>query len=214
MANKKNDSFLPEGYKYSSSSGNVYLKFDEGETKIRILSQAFIGYVAWADDQGNIRQRGERPHQGDKPQRYSREDAPDEVKANGKEFWLVLVWNYDQNKIMLWDITQKSIKDQIVDLAQSEDWGDPRNYDIKVKREGEGLKTRYTVLPVPAKELDPEIKKQVDNLEYDLSNYVKGKPVFTSLTKEELEMHKAMDEEPVEVETVEEEELTTDDLPF
>jgi hypothetical protein len=42
-------------------------------------------------------------------------------------------------------------------LTDDEDWGDPKNYDIVVQREGEDLNTTYSVQPKPAKKLEDEI---------------------------------------------------------
>lgn len=44
-----------------------------------------------------------------------------------------------------------------MDLYKNEDWGDPKNYDLKITRDGDGMETKYSVLPRPAKDVDPEI---------------------------------------------------------
>jgi len=54
----------------------------------------------------------------------------------------------------------KSIKDYAVDS----DYGDPTQYDIKIKKEGSGRDTKYSVMPVPSKyPLTPEEEELVKN---------------------------------------------------
>ena len=66
-----------------------------------------------------------------------------------KHFWALAVWDCQAEVIKVWEITQVQIRGQITELAQSEDWGDPSGYDIKIKRVGIGTETKYTVIPVP-----------------------------------------------------------------
>jgi hypothetical protein len=44
----------------------------------------------------------------------------------------------------------------IFDLVENEDWGDPIEYDITIKRTGTGLDTEYSIAPSPKKELDQD----------------------------------------------------------
>jgi hypothetical protein len=46
----------------------------------------------------------------------------------------MVVWNYDEKKIQVCSITQASIKNQIIGYAKDEDFGDPREYDIKINK--------------------------------------------------------------------------------
>jgi len=45
---------------------------------------------------------------------------------------------------------------QIVALNEDEDYGDPTTYDLKIKKTGEMLETRYTVIPGKIEELTRE----------------------------------------------------------
>lgn len=40
---------------------------------------------------------------------------------------------------------------QLAAYAKDEDYGDPKNYNIKVTREGSGTETKYTIVPSPKK---------------------------------------------------------------
>ena len=45
------------------------------------------------------------------------------------------------------ELTQAKLRTEIVTLAKDEDWGDPRKYDLKIVRNGEGLETSYAMTP-------------------------------------------------------------------
>ena len=71
------DNFLPEGYNLPESNGN-YLKFSQGETRFRIISNPITGYVVWVDEAGSR-----------KPLRYRSAPAvmPDNSDGKAKHFW-------------------------------------------------------------------------------------------------------------------------------
>lgn len=79
----------------------------------------------------------------------------------------VPVWNYQVNAIQIWNITQATIRTKIRELATDPEWGDPRNYDIKVKKEGEQLLTKYEVTPCKEKELSDEVKTLFESATID-----------------------------------------------
>lgn len=153
--------FLPEGYEAPKTENN-YLKFEDGETRFRILQSPTLGYEGWSND--------------DKPIRFKNVPTEDQVallrdsKFGGskyKHFWSLLVYSYSNEKIMCLNITQSSIIGDLTNYAKSVDWGTPLNYDIKVVKTGEKKETRYNVLPVPPK---PFEALTTDELAIELSN--------------------------------------------
>ena len=64
------------------------------------------------------------------------------------------VWNYNSGQIEVWEVTQKSIRQEIASLAQNEDWGSPIEYDLTVSRTGSGLETKFQVHPSPHRQQD------------------------------------------------------------
>lgn len=150
------NTFVPKGYEPKSGNSDFF-KFEAGDNKFRILTDAVIGKVGWKDN---------------KPFRRSGEDAvieADEVDVDAKtkrpkinEFMAFMVYSYDHEKVMLAEITQAGIKKAIVEFAQDEEWGHPSGYDITVNRKGEGFSSKYTVKPSPAKPLAKDIQKTVD----------------------------------------------------
>ena len=155
--------FLPEGYdkakeKEEKQSGSSYMRFEEGENKFRILTKPIVGWEWWVDDDGDIVERGTSFKKGNKPVRIDMEtNMVAEQFENAKLFWAMLVWNYQEEKAQILEITQSSIRSEIEDLIKDKDWGDPTGYDIVVERFNEEI-VRYTVRPKPHKKFDKKGK--------------------------------------------------------
>ena len=139
-------SFLPTNYKAPASTGN-YMKLQDGDNMIRILSEPILGWEDWDNK---------------KPIRYKFDNKPmnsvDPEKPI-KHFWAMIVWNYVEEEIQILQITQAGIRKAIESLSNDESWGAPYFYDIKITKEGKELKTKYSVNPRPHKKLDPRIKE-------------------------------------------------------
>jgi hypothetical protein len=152
--------FLPEEYEEakekesSKSSGDGYMKFKEGENRFRILTKPVVGWLWWVDSDGNIVEKGSKPQKGNKPVRVDAQtNMTPEQWQNAKLFWAMQVWNYNENKAQILELTQVSIRDEIQSLIKDKDWGDPREYDLVVTRY-EDEKTSYSVKPKPHKPFD------------------------------------------------------------
>ena len=63
-------------------------------------------------------------------------------------------------------------------LRKDEDWGDPRKYDLKIVRNGEGLETSYAMTPSPHKKRSDEINDAVKNTKVDMSALFRGEDPF------------------------------------
>jgi len=138
--------FLPQTYKAPSSSNN-YMRLQDGENKIRILSAPVLGWEDWENK---------------KPIRYAFDDKPSksvDPKLPVKHFWAMIVWNYVEEQIQVLQITQAGIRNGIEALSKDTDWGAPYFYDIKIIKSGEGKDTEYKVNPLPHKILNPMIQK-------------------------------------------------------
>jgi hypothetical protein len=150
--------FLPENYSVPSPSGN-YLKFEQGETRFRFLTSPIVGNEYWNHDGKPVRKRttDSIDHSDIRPEKDGRPGVP-------KHFWAAPVLNYREKRVQILEITQKGIMQSISALAKDGDWGTPLEYDLVVSREGEGMETKYQVIPKPAKPLDSEAKKAWDTL--------------------------------------------------
>lgn len=170
--------FLPKDYEVPVKPGK-YMKFQDGENRFRILDSPIMGWEWWTDENGVVKEKGEKIHKGDKPVRVHMAGPVNEAATETtKHFWAMKVWNYKDEMVQILQITQASIQKPIKGYANDEDWGSPTGYDIVVSKSGEGLETEYQVKPKPAKVLDPAIKELCDNVEVNLSALYEGKDPF------------------------------------
>lgn len=135
--------FLPADYK--SPASNNYTKIQDGDNKFRILSQPIIGYEDWKDK---------------KPYRFRQKPLKsfDESKLV-KHFWAMIVWNYQEQAIQIFQVTQATIKDTLHALSLDADWGVPYGYDIKITKKGTGKETSYMTIGLPHKPIADHIKE-------------------------------------------------------
>ena len=168
-------SFFPKDYKVPSG-GSRYLKLETGKNTFRILSDPIIGWEYWTEE-------------GDKktPVRVKtlKEVPSDRVNASeqdrkAKHFWAMFVYNRDLDTIQVLEVTQATIQAGIKALVDESDWGDPRDYDISINRDGEGLETKYAVTPKPKTELDMETAALWTECKkvYDLNKMYAGENPF------------------------------------
>ena len=143
--------FEKADYKIPSTSN--YMKLIEGKNKFRIISSAVTGFEYW-----NIK---------NKPVRNAEnfEDMPEDIKldANGnptkvKHFWAFLVWNFNDKRAQILELTQKSVMDAMKTYIDDPDWGDPSKFDFTITRKGSGLDTEYQVAVSPHSPIPAEAK--------------------------------------------------------
>lgn len=149
-------SFLPENY-VAPRTSNGYMKLQEGENRIRILTRPIVGWEDWREK---------------KPVRFLYNEKPSkpfDASKPVKHFWAFVVYNYNEQRIQILHITQASIRKSLEDLSRDNDWGVPFSYDVKIFKKGEGKDTEYSVNPVPHKPVDTaildEYRKNPCNLE-------------------------------------------------
>lgn len=76
------------------------------------------------------------------------------------------VYNETDNKAQI-VMLPKGAFGTIFDLTENEDWGDPEQYSITIKRTGSGLDTEYSIQPSPKKPLDADKKTEVESIVLD-----------------------------------------------
>ena len=79
----------------------------------------------------------------------------------------------------------RKLRQDLLTLAKDEDWGDPRKYDLKIVRNGEGLETSYAMTPSPHKKLAAEIIEAFKNTTVDMSALYRGEDPFAESAQEE-----------------------------
>ncbi len=149
--------FVSEEYTVPKGQGS-YMKFEQGENKFRILSDAITGHEGWDKS-------GEKP----KVFRSKRTDDEkldrcDEVKP----FMAFKVWNYATKSIQILSLTQKTIIEQIVNYSRDPDWGDPNDpttgYGFVVTKSGSGLNTEYQIRPGKSQPVTDDIVAAEDKV--------------------------------------------------
>ena len=133
----------PTEYEVPASKSN-YFKPKQGDNVLRILDIPILGWLAWETVNGK-----------DKPKRFRMSEKPVDLRPfkrqEVKHFQAFIVWGYEEQAVQIWEITQKSIMEALQNLYKDEDWGDFREYDLKINRTGEDLDTKYVVSPKPKK---------------------------------------------------------------
>ena len=167
-------SFIPENYQMATAGGGNYTKCLPGETRLRILSDAVIGYEYWNDDNKPVRCKD---NPGSKPAGM-RQQAPNGGEERVKEFWAFKVYDYATGSMGLWQVTQAQIKSAILSLYHDADYGHPKAYDLKINRTGSGLDTKYTVVPAPLKAVSVEVKEAFAATPIDLSALFENRSPF------------------------------------
>lgn len=148
------------------------MKFTDGENTFRVLTPAIIGFEYWTVDKKPIRSE-------------SYPEAPTNIRKDSdiKHFWAFVVWNYEEKRVQILEITQKTIMDAVRALIMNAKWGDPTGYDISVTRAGTGLDTEYQIVPNPHSTLTDEITDAFKAKKINLrALYVSGDP-FDETTK-------------------------------
>jgi len=77
----------------------------------------------------------------------------------------------------VWEITQRTIQDTLVQLTKDPDFGHPINYDLKISRKGEGLETTYSVVPMSTP-LSEEVQNAVENNKVNIRALLTGDNPF------------------------------------
>jgi len=166
--------FLPNDYQVPNPKSN-YMKFREGINRFRILSPAIMGYVYWNEDDNNKK----FPVRKRMNETIDNEDIQDIETL--RHFWAFVIWNYEEKRVQILELTQKGLHKSIRALTKDEDWGSPVNkYDIVITREGKDLNTKYELQPKPAKQTDTFITEQYQTMNINLEAlFVNGDPFAT-----------------------------------
>lgn len=163
--------FLPENYKAPEGSSQ-FMKLKEGANKFRICSEAVIGWEGWKN---NKPFRVKAVVGQDCPIKETDVDFDNTYgRPKINHFWAFTVWNYEEKKVQVLEITQKSIMRAIENYYIMEEWGDPRQYDLTIKRDETGGKVQYSVLASPPKELSAEVGGAVKASKVELEKLFSG----------------------------------------
>lgn len=120
-----------------AESGGKYVKFWDTPVKLRVLTWITVARSDWDKS-------------GEKSKEYLTQEKqsplnPWDEKNQPKQVRLIWVYNHTEKKVQLWNVSQVSIMKELKRLSKDEDFGDPREYDIKVTKVVSSSKTEYKV---------------------------------------------------------------------
>lgn len=147
----------------ASSSGRYLTPSKvEGTVRFRFFGAGRTGWEGWLELEGGKYKpfRWEQlPEDGDLPAGIRLNDKSG--KPDIKRFVAGIVYEYklnkageiveDQGQFKILQITQVKIMEQLFKHIADPDYGDPNGYDLKLSRDGEGLKTTYSLTTAPPK---------------------------------------------------------------
>jgi len=177
---------------YSIPTDSNYMKFVQGENRFRILSSPIIGMEYWITDPKDSKKRMPvRKHMGVNIPVSELEENPKTHKVDlPKHFWALSVFNYQDKRVQILEITQKGIQKAVLALTKSKGWGSPKDYDLVVSREGEGMDTEYMVMPQPKADVEDGILTLYKDMGIDLDQLFVGGDPFKPETITEEDMDK------------------------
>lgn len=171
---------------YEIPSTSNYYKFEDGDNRFRILGAfsdktAIQGIEYWKTvDNQRKPVRLQKNTDGTFPSvsvqelevnKWGNTDTP-------RFFWAFPVWNYEEKRVQILEITQKVILQYLKKVIANPKWGDPREYDIIVTRGKEGDKVVYTVSNDPKEKLDKEIVDMYKNTGINIYALFSGEDPF------------------------------------
>jgi len=150
----------------SSDNKVEYLNLKDGENRMRIVSNPSAIDVHWEKDTEGNNKRVICSGNSDciLCEHGSKVTSRFQLLAIDKSNWDGKTKSYRGDIGVKIVEVGKSVVNQIKTLAQDSEYGDPRNYDIRITKTGSGRDTRYTVIGSPTKShLTDEEKAAVEN---------------------------------------------------
>lgn len=158
------------------TSGGRYTKLEKGVNTIHIIDKPLTGWLCWTEDAD-----GKHPHRA-----LDKSTLPKDCQSPPKFFMAFKVYNYKTKQTEILEITQRTIQEVLFELSKNPKWGDPRYYDISITKSGDGLETKYSIVPEPNSVLtDEEQQAMTDGiLNINLNALLTGDDPFET-TKDE-----------------------------
>lgn len=137
--------FIPQDFTPPKSPSRYTKIAKDSSVKLRIVSSPTFAWEYFTADNKPCRVPFDRENPNDKP---TAPVIPGRDKNETKFIWILTVWNYNTEQVELYSIAQRKIQNDLLSLSRDPDFGNPKEYDIKIERKGDKLLTTYTVLPL------------------------------------------------------------------
>lgn len=143
------------------------LSLNPGVTELLIVGPALTGYEYWKKEGGPVRQADvfDEPL----PVEAKMEDEKDkegnvigQKQVKQKFYWAMPVYDFSTKTFEIWLITQKGLREELLQLQNNPNWGDPTGrYSVTVTKSGTGLQTKYKVDGNPSSFTSEEKKAEL-----------------------------------------------------
>lgn len=183
----------------TESGGSGYYKFEQGANKFRIMSEPIFGQEYWQsekDEKGNL-VPGTDGMPKRKPVRVKLSETVPvselEVDRWGNpgrvnHFMAMVVYDWKEGVFKILSITQKQVNAGIKALVESEDWGNPQDYDITVTKNGSGRETKYAVMPGSKKKMPENIVEEYEKKTFNLEALFENADPFVNTEDDKTKM--------------------------
>lgn len=156
----------------ATGSGNYLNPRDitEAAGKIRITilgDESANGYFVWGTSSTDPGKRvklvfANEPTRDEVISRADEQGVAVEPDARIAKFLGFFVWNYNDEAVQYFEVSQRGLTDPIIEaLSDEEIEAEPALYDFVISATGSGLDKRYSVIPMPGKRRQEKVDKQV-----------------------------------------------------
>lgn len=157
---------FPQDFSPSTTSGYTMRNLESGKTvRIRFMTDFVVGRSVWTNENTVYRVTETESIPVEKIGNNKITGKPNAIK----QFIAAICYNYDSGEFEIFETDKGSIISKLWDYSQDPDYGDSKNYDIKIGKTGSGLTTKYSVVAAPPKEVEKEIADSFAGQNFDLS---------------------------------------------
>lgn len=171
---------LPQNFTPESKGRYVMSSLNSGETvKIRILSDFISGRIVWSghtkEEKKPFRVPDQTPVPVEKIGTNLRTGQPEKIN----QFIAAICWNYNTERMEIFETDKATILQAIYDYEMDADYGDSKEYSLKIKKTGQGMDTKYSVLPLK-EAVSKDILQAYKESKIDLTALYRGDDPFKS----------------------------------
>ena len=131
------------------------------EVRFTILGdESSTGYELWLDgpEKGIKTRFTDEPSQAEMQERASELGGKLRPDAKAKQFMAFAIWNYESEKVQVFEFSQQSIANPLIAaLSDEEVEAEPHLTDFKISASGSGLEKRYQVVTLPGRRRKPNL---------------------------------------------------------
>ena len=150
------------------SGSSNYLKLESGSTTIRLMDKPKQYYTVWGLEEGE-RKKHVSATEADIAKFATREDPC-------RLTWGLIVWNYAEGKLMAWELTQKTVINQIITLANA--GTSMLDRDFTIVKSGEKMQTKYQVVPAAPSVVEPAVAEAHFAANINLDGFISGDAII------------------------------------